>query len=48
MIQPDLFDVVELLVSIPESDFPAGDRNSHLVEKYSDRASQVKFTNPQR
>jgi Domain of unknown function (DUF4926) len=44
MIEPDLFDVVELLVDVPESNLRAGDRGS-VVEKYSDRAYEVEFAN---
>lgn len=46
MIKPDLFDVVEILVDIPESGLQAGDRGA-IVEKYSDRAYEVEFTNPE-
>lgn len=46
MIKPDLFDVVELLVDIPELGRSAGDRGA-IVEQYSDRASEVEFTNPE-
>ncbi|MEB3281354.1 MAG: DUF4926 domain-containing protein [Lyngbya sp.] len=46
MINPDLFDVVELLVDISESGLQAGDSGA-IVEKYSDRAYEVEFTNPE-
>ena len=36
MIKPDLFDVIELLVNIPELKLQSGDRGA-IVEKYSDR-----------
>jgi hypothetical protein len=44
MIEPDLFDVVELLVDVPESNLRAGDRGA-VVEKYSDQAYEVEFAN---
>ena len=44
MIKPDFFDVIELLVDISELKLQAGDRGA-IVEKYSDRAYEVEFTN---
>jgi hypothetical protein len=44
MIEPDLFDVIELLVDVPESNLKAGDRGA-VVEKYGDRAYEVEFAN---
>jgi len=46
MIKPDLFDVIEILVDIPESGLHAGDRGA-IVEKYPDQAYEVEFTNSQ-
>lgn len=46
MIEPDLFDVIELLVDVPESNLRAGDHGA-VVEKYSDRAYEVEFANLQ-
>jgi Domain of unknown function (DUF4926) len=44
MIEPDLFDVIELLVDVPESNLRAGDRGA-VVEKHSNRAYEVEFAN---
>ncbi len=44
MIEPDLFDVVELLVDVPKSNLKAGDRGA-VVEKYNDRVCEIEFTN---
>jgi Domain of unknown function (DUF4926) len=46
MMKPDLFDVIELLVDVPESNLRAGDRGA-VVEKHSDQAYEVEFTNSQ-
>jgi len=45
MISPELFDIVELLVDIPEANLRTGDRGA-IVEQHSDRAYEVEFTNP--
>ncbi|MEG4799272.1 DUF4926 domain-containing protein [Microcoleus sp. ARI1-B5] len=44
MIQPELFDVVELLVNLPEDRLHSGDKGA-IVECYSDRTYEVEFTN---
>ncbi|WP_008316809.1 DUF4926 domain-containing protein [Leptolyngbya sp. PCC 6406] len=44
MTKPDLFDVVELTVDVPEHKLKAGDRGS-IVEKYTDTAYEVEFAN---
>lgn len=46
MIKPNLFDVVEMLVDLPEIGLQVGDRGA-IVEEYSDRAYEIEFTNPQ-
>jgi hypothetical protein len=45
MIQPELFDVVELLVNLPDRNLQAGAQGS-IVEQYSDQQYEVEFTNP--
>lgn len=44
MIEPDLFDVIELLVDVPKSNLRAGNRGA-VVEKYGDRDYEIEFTN---
>lgn len=44
MSQPELFDVIELLVNPSTSGLQVGDRGA-IVEQYSDRAYEVEFTN---
>ena len=44
MIKPDLFDVVELIVDIPEHKLKAGDRGS-IVDQHTDKVYEVEFTN---
>jgi hypothetical protein len=44
MIQPDLFDIVELLIDLPEFNLKVGDRGA-IVEKHTDTAYEVEFTN---
>jgi hypothetical protein len=44
MIQPELFDVVELLVCIPEVGLLSG-RQGAIVEYHDDNAYEVEFTN---
>lgn len=46
MISPELFDIVELLVDMPEANLRAGDRGA-IVEQHSERAYEVEFTNPE-
>ncbi|MEM8639109.1 MAG: DUF4926 domain-containing protein [Cyanobacteria bacterium P01_G01_bin.54] len=43
MSQPELFDVIELLVDLPGSGLQVGDRGA-IVEQYGDRAYEVEFT----
>jgi Domain of unknown function (DUF4926) len=43
-MKPELFDLVELLVDIPEFNLRAGDRGA-VVEKHSDTAYEVELTN---
>lgn len=45
MSQPDLLDVVELLVNLPEQNLQAGAQGA-IVEQYSDQQYEVEFTNP--
>ncbi|MEL6384107.1 MAG: DUF4926 domain-containing protein [Cyanobacteria bacterium J06626_18] len=45
MISPELFDIVELLVDIPEANLRAGDRGA-IVEQHTNKAFEVEFTNP--
>ena len=40
MIQPELLDVVELLVDLPDVQLQAGDQGT-IVEEYEDRAYEV-------
>ncbi len=44
MRQPELLDVIELLVDLPEATLQAGDQGT-IVEIYSDRAYEVEFAN---
>jgi hypothetical protein len=46
MIQPELLDVVELLVDLPNVQLQAGDQGT-IVEEYDDRAYEVEFSNSQ-
>jgi hypothetical protein len=46
MIQPELLDVVELLVDLPDVRLQAGDQGT-IVEEYEDRAYEVEFSNSQ-
>lgn len=46
MTQPDLFDVVELLVDLPSYHLQAGTRGA-IVEAYGDRAYEVEFADQQ-
>jgi hypothetical protein len=42
MMKPKLFDVVEMLVNLPELGLQVGDRGA-IVEEYSDRAYEIEF-----
>lgn len=47
---PDLFDVVEILLDLPDLGLQAGDRGS-IIEKYDDQIAapstyEIEFTNP--
>jgi hypothetical protein len=44
LMQPELFDVVGLLVDVPDRSLRAGDRGA-IVECYPDSACEVEFTN---
>lgn len=44
MIKPELFDVVELLVDLPEYNLQAGVRGA-IVEEYAERHYEIEFTN---
>lgn len=44
MIKPELFDVIELLVDLPEVEVNAGELGA-IVEKYDDHAYEVEFAN---
>lgn len=44
MTQPELLDVVELLVDLPEVELQAGDQGT-ILEIYDDRAYEVEFAN---
>ena len=46
MIQPELLDVVELLVDLPDVRLQAGDQGT-IVEEYEDCAYEVEFSNSQ-
>ena len=46
MIQPELLDVVELLVDLPDVQLQAGDKGT-IVEEYDDLAYEVEFSNSQ-
>lgn len=43
-LRPELFDVVELLIDLPEHNLSAGVRGA-IVEEYSDRHYEIEFTN---
>lgn len=49
LMPPDLFDVVEILLDLPDLGLQAGDRGS-IIEKYDDQISpstyEIEFTNP--
>jgi Domain of unknown function (DUF4926) len=44
MTKPELFDVIELLVDLPERQIKAGEIGT-IVEKYDDCAYEVEFAN---
>ncbi|MEA5620878.1 DUF4926 domain-containing protein [Cronbergia sp. UHCC 0137] len=44
MSKPKLFDVVELLIDLPELEIQAGELGT-IVEEYDDRAYEVEFVN---
>jgi hypothetical protein len=44
MTKPELFDVVELLVNLPDHNLQAGAQGA-IVEQYSDQQYEVEFTN---
>ena len=44
MIEPELFDVIELLVDLPEENLRTGVRGA-IVECYEDAKYEVEFTN---
>ncbi len=44
MNNPELFDVVELLVNLPEADLQLGAPGA-IVEQYPDQSYEVEFTN---
>ncbi|MBD1925433.1 DUF4926 domain-containing protein [Trichocoleus sp. FACHB-90] len=44
MIEPELFDVIELLVNLPEYNFETGVRGA-IVDCYPDGKYEVEFTN---
>ncbi|MGL5808200.1 MAG: DUF4926 domain-containing protein [Xenococcaceae cyanobacterium] len=46
MIEPELFDIVELLVDLPEHNLRAGIQGA-IVECYQDNIYEVEFTNSQ-
>ena len=46
MIEPKLFDAIELLVDLPEENLCAGVRGA-IVERYEDGKYEVEFTNEQ-
>ena len=43
MNQPELFDLVELLVNLPENELKAGERGT-IVERYGNDAYEVEFS----
>jgi len=45
MAKPELFDVVELLISLPNQGLQAGAQGA-IVEQYADQRYDVEFTNP--
>jgi len=44
MIKPELFDVVELLIDLPDLEIKAGELGT-IVEEHNDRAYEVEFAN---
>lgn len=44
MIKPELFDVVELLIDLPEHNLQAGVRGA-IVEEYANQHYEIEFTN---
>jgi len=44
MIRPELFDVVELLIDLPEHNLQAGVRGA-IVEEYANQHYEIEFTN---
>ncbi|MCY7392096.1 MAG: DUF4926 domain-containing protein [Leptolyngbyaceae cyanobacterium CAN_BIN12] len=44
MVKPEVFDVVELLVNLPEHNLQAGVQGA-IVEQYPDHQYEVEFTN---
>ena len=44
MHKPELFDIIELLVNLPENHLSLGDRGA-IVECYPDNTCEVEFTN---
>jgi hypothetical protein len=44
MIKPELFDVVELLIDLPEHNLQAGVRGA-IVEDYANQHYEIEFTN---
>lgn len=44
MIKPELFDVVELLIDLPDLEIKAGELGT-IVEEHNGRAYEVEFTN---
>jgi hypothetical protein len=45
MKKPQLFDIIELLVDLPEHSLSTGDRGA-ICEEYDDLHYEVEFTNP--
>lgn len=46
MIKPDLFDVIELLITLPDHDLKVGEQGT-IVELYPDGSYEVEFSNDQ-
>ena len=44
MITPELFDMIELVINVPNSSLKVGDRGT-IVEEYGGKAYEVEFTN---
>jgi len=44
MIKPELFDVVELLIDLPDLEIKAGELGT-IVEEHNDHAYEVEFSN---